>query len=101
MPEIHYFSNKFSKFAKCWEISAPSAPKSSVLVTWSYVMWPNFVFSSWLWRNQTSKNQLWRHLDVMSSKNITKIFHFGHPPKPKFLTTSVQQRCGFWKQWNF
>jgi len=41
----HYFSNKFSKIAKrwgCW-----------ILVTWSYVMGPNCVFSSWLWQNRT------------------------------------------------
>jgi len=25
MPKMHYFSNKFSKFAKRWELSAPSA----------------------------------------------------------------------------
>jgi len=27
----------------------------------SYVIWPNYGFSSWLWQNQISKNQLWRH----------------------------------------
>jgi len=40
-------------------------------------MWPNFLFfSSWLWRNRTSKNQLWRHFSnvmaIMSPKNVIK-----------------------------
>jgi len=26
MSKMHYFSNKFSKIAKCWGLSAPSAP---------------------------------------------------------------------------
>jgi len=26
MPKMHYFSNKFSKIAKRWGLSAPSAP---------------------------------------------------------------------------
>jgi len=26
MSKMHYFSNKFSKIAKCWELSASSAP---------------------------------------------------------------------------
>jgi len=26
MPKMHYFSNKFSKIAKHWGLSAPSAP---------------------------------------------------------------------------
>jgi len=26
VPKIYYFTNKFSKIAKRWEISAPSAP---------------------------------------------------------------------------
>jgi len=56
MPKMHYFNNKFSKIAKRREISASSAPNSSILVTWSYVMWPNYVFSSLLWRNWTLKN---------------------------------------------
>jgi len=25
MPKMHYFSNKFSKIAKLWELSTPSA----------------------------------------------------------------------------
>jgi len=26
MPKMHYFSNKFSKLAKRWGLTAPSAP---------------------------------------------------------------------------
>jgi len=26
MPKMHYFSNKFSKFAKHWGLTAPSVP---------------------------------------------------------------------------
>jgi len=50
---MHYFSNKFLNIVKSWGLSAPSALKSSILVTWSCVMWPNCVFLSWLWWNQT------------------------------------------------
>jgi len=51
-----------------------------------------FCFSSRLWRNRTSKNQLWRHFsDVMAivspknvTKNVTKFFHFASSPKQNF-----------------
>jgi len=59
VPKIHYFSNKSLKIAKRWGLSAHSA------------------LSSWLWRNRTSNNQLWRHFSdvivIMSLKNVTKI----------------------------
>jgi len=53
MSKMYYFSNKFSEIAKRGGLSASSTIKSSLLVTWSFVIWPNCVFSSWLWRNLT------------------------------------------------
>jgi len=56
---------------------------------------------SWLWRNRTSKNQLWRHFSdvivIISPKNVTKITSqsfsiLGPPPllpQSKFLATPV------------
>jgi len=52
---MHYLSNKFSKIAKLWGLSAPSASLIFNLMSRSYVIWPNCGFSSWLWRNRTSK----------------------------------------------
>jgi len=43
---MHYFSTKFSKIAKHWGLSAPSAFNR---VTWSCVIRPNSDFSNWLW----------------------------------------------------
>jgi len=61
MSKMNYFSNKFSKIANRWVLSAPSAYFSSILVIWSCVIWPNVFFLNWLWQNWTSKNQFWRH----------------------------------------
>jgi len=63
MPKMHYFSNKLSKIAKRWGRWALN------LQYWEpklMVIWSNCRFSSWLWRNRTSKNQLWRHRHYVS-----------------------------------
>jgi len=48
-----------------------------LLVTWSKVIWPNCGFSSWLWRNRTSKKSvmmsfLWRHRHYVSQMTSPK-----------------------------
>jgi len=83
MPKVHYFSNKFSKIAK------PGLLIFDFGGLKLYVIWPNSVFSSWLWWIRTSKYQLWRHFSdviaIMSPKNDAKIssqifFHFDPSP---------------------
>jgi len=44
---MHYFSNKFSEIANCW---GAQRHLTFILVTWSYVIWSNCVFSSLLWK---------------------------------------------------
>jgi len=89
MSKMHYFSNKFSKFAKRWELSALSAPQSSILVTWSYVIWPSCGFTNWLWRNRTFKKSdkrlfQWHHCNYVTEKRhqtkVTRSFNFGLLP---------------------
>jgi len=88
MPKMHYFSNKFSKIAKHCGLTAPQRPLIFNIGDLNYVIWLNCGFSSWLWRNRTSKNQLWCHfcdiIAITSAKwrhqnNVPKIFHFGPP----------------------
>jgi len=53
---MHYFSNKFSKTAKRWGLSAPQRP---LIFNFGELKLRNLAklcFSSWLWRNRTSKN---------------------------------------------
>jgi len=100
MIKMHYFSNKFSKIAKRWRLSAPSVSSSSILVTWSYVICPNCGFPSWLWRNRTSKIS-YDAISVTSSpsrhqNNVTKNFHFAPLPQSKFLATPVCYTCFCW-----
>jgi len=57
MSKMHYFSNKFSKIAKHQGFSALSFLSSSILVTWSCMIWPNCGLSNWLWVNWTLKNR--------------------------------------------
>jgi len=95
--KMYYFSNKFSKIAKHWD-SPPPAHLN--LRFW----WPEVTrcgqilfFSSWLWRNRTSKHQLWRHFSnviaIMSlknvTKNVTKFFSILAFFQSKFLDTPV------------
>jgi len=90
---MHYFSNKFSKIAKHWGLSA--APQHPLIFNFGELklrIWPNCGFSSWLWRNRTSKNHLWRlRHEKRHQNNVTKFFYFASPPTPqsKFLATSV------------
>jgi len=95
MPKMHYFSNKFSKIAKHWGLTAPG--ESSILMTWSYVIWLNCGFSRWLWRNRTSKisyNVIFVTSSTLRQPNdVTKItsknFPFWAPSQSKFLATPV------------
>jgi len=88
---MHYFSNKFSKIAKRCGLSAPSASYVSILVTWSFVIWSNSGFWSWLWRNRFSKYSydviLSQSFSVTSSpthrKTSQKFFQF-FPPTQHF-----------------
>jgi len=68
MPKMHYFSNKFSKITKRPLIFDFGDLKLRDMA--------KFCFSSWLWRNRTSKNQLLRHFSdvmaIMSPKNVIK-----------------------------
>jgi len=67
---------------------------------WAKVIWPNCGFSSWLWRNRSSKNQLWRHFSdvivITSPKKVTKItlqnfsILLSPPLQSKFLATTVR-----------
>jgi len=41
-----YFSNKFSKIAKRWGLSASYALFPSILVIWRCVIWQNCVFQT-------------------------------------------------------
>jgi len=81
-------------------------------VNWSYVIYPNCVFSSWLWRNQTSNNQLWRHFSDVTAitspkkrhqNNVTKLFYSG-PPHQNFwlyiiyLLHCLLERVYDWQQ---
>jgi len=55
---MHYFSNKFSKIAKCWKSSLPLIFIFGKLKLCYFAkLW----FSNWLWQNRTSKNQLRHH----------------------------------------
>jgi len=77
MPKMHYCSTNFQK--------SPSAEDSQhpvllIIFDFSDLKLSDvtkFGFLSWLWRNRTSKNQLWRHfndiMSIMSSKNVTKM----------------------------
>jgi len=78
MSKMHYFSNKFSKIAKRWGLSAPSASWPLILVTWSFVMvvfeadydkikLQNIVMTSFQWRHYYVTEK--RH-----QNNVTKIF---------------------------
>jgi len=70
--------------------------KCIILVT---VRWfDQLYFLSWLWRNWTPKNELWRHfcdvIGIMSQNDVTKItsqnfFILGSPSQSKFLATPV------------
>jgi len=72
---MHYFSNKFSKIAKCWG-----------------QIWPNCVFSNWLWQNRTFKKSVmvsvqWCHRYYVT-KNVIRFSILGLS-QSKFLVTSV------------
>jgi len=58
MPKMQYFSNKFSKIIKRWGLTASAS--LNLQYWWPEVTWfdQNLGFSSWLWWNRTSKNQL-------------------------------------------
>jgi len=51
---MHNFNNKFQKSPSAGGSLSPTPLKPSILVTWSFVIWINYRFLSWLWRNLTS-----------------------------------------------
>jgi len=88
---MHSFSNKFSKIAKRWGLSTPSP--LNIRFWWPEVVrWQNFIFSSWLWLNRTSKNQLWRH-GHCHRKMSTKFLHF-EPPSPPIKISGYASATG-------
>jgi len=120
MSKMRYFSNKFSKISKRWELSAPSASlpfdNSDLKLRDLAKLWcfkliitkSNFViifvkyFSrrQWRYHNFSEITSLkcwtfqWRHHNYVTEKRhqniVTKIFHFG-PSQSKFLATPVDK----------
>jgi len=74
MPKMHYFSNKFSKIAKRWGLSAP-APLS-LRFWWPEVKWCGQIlfFQADYDEMKLQKNQSGRHFSdvmaIMSPKNV-------------------------------
>jgi len=67
MPKMHYFSNKFSKIAKRWVLTAPQRPLIFNIGDLKLRDLTKLWFFIWLWQNWTSKNQLWRYFcDVIA-----------------------------------
>jgi len=92
MSKMQHFStgNIFSKIAKrCMGLFAPSALKSSILVTWSSVIWPNCGFSSWYY-NEIELQKIvmtpfqWLHHHYVTEKRyqdyVTIFSQFGPLP---------------------
>jgi len=84
MSEVHYLSNKFSRIAKRWGISAPA---TSFLRFWRFeVAWFGQIafFFKLIMTKSNFKNQLWHHRYYITEKrhqiNVTKFFHFGPLP---------------------
>jgi len=68
-----YFSNKFSKIAMRWELSAPSSPLPFDVGDLKCVILPNCGTSYWLWWNRTFKKSVmmsfqWRHYNYVTEK---------------------------------
>jgi len=55
MSRMHYFCNKFSKTPSAGGSPLPVPLLPLILMIWSCVIWPNCVFSNWLWQNRTLK----------------------------------------------
>jgi len=49
MSKMHYFSNKFSKIAKRWELSAPRRPSTFDFGDLKLCDMAKLCFSNWLW----------------------------------------------------
>jgi len=79
MSKMPYFSNKFSKNTKRWELSTPERAIIFNIGDLKSMIWSNCVFSSWLWRNRTSKVVM-TSLPLRHHNNVTNFFQFAPPP---------------------
>jgi len=94
MSKMHCFSNKILEIAKRWELSAP-APHTSILVTWSYVIWPNCGFLSWLWRNGTFKKSVTTSFSWHRHHYVTEKRHQNNVTKFSILVPSQSKFSGY------
>jgi len=75
MSKMHYFRDKFSKIAKRWGLSAPSAASPSLLMTWSSVIWPKIVVYEANYDEVELQKYSFNVISVTSPKNVTEKRH--------------------------
>jgi len=101
MFKMRYFSNKFSKIAKRWELSAPSASLPFDIGDLKL----RHLVKLWCFKLIMAKLNFrtfqWRHHNYVTKKkhqnNVTKIFYFG-PSQSKFMAMLVDKsnfNCNF------